>query len=96
MSDAYLCTTGRMLHLYDCPHFEMESHVREATDEERRTLPVCSDCIAGATRSTRPRALGHYDGSANEFTRPTCHMRKLVAQRAHDGRFVDCVEPADV
>jgi hypothetical protein len=85
----YRWTSGRMLHLFDCPHFEDEMPPREATEAELRTLPVCSDC-EGHTAHGSGNPSASTVGALAEFTCPSCHLLKATTQRTASGVCRDC------
>jgi hypothetical protein len=90
MADEYPYTTGRMLHLEECPYFEPGSVVRRATPDELRTMAARNDCArnggsnAGPARSPLSAVL--------QFTYPKCGLRKAIGQRAADGVCSDCAD----
>jgi len=80
----YRYTSGRMLHLYNCPHFDDEPP-REATPDEIQRLRVCSDCegrIGGARDAPSP--------SPRYFVCPQCHQQRPISQRQASGNCIDC------
>lgn len=81
-SRQYEWTSGRKLHYKDCIHFYDDQPPRLATDEELRTLPVCSTC-------TGTIASGGPSGPAR-FTCPSCGLSLAESLRQASGLCVDC------
>ena len=91
MADPYPYTTGRMLHLEECSHFEPWSEVRLATPEELRTMPVCNDCAARGG-DAKDRTVSSPRSGVVEFVCPQCGLRKASGQRTATGVCRDCAD----
>lgn len=91
MGGPYEWTSGRMLHLKGCSHFEEHIPPRRATGEEMRSLPVCNDCAREyGTSGNGPPGAGNSNPQELTFRCPRCFTLKPITLQMEDGVCSDC------
>jgi hypothetical protein len=88
----YTWTSGNMLHLETCEHFDEDKPPRPATKAELRDLPTCSTCsgrpaVRKAATSRKAPTI-----ATDRFTCPRCFVSHPLAMRTDSGECRACAD----